>query len=313
MVLLQMALQVQLHSESYLTDNLVIELNYKVEDSFIKQKDQLTSKVQMFNGVPLPSLVEISDSGTCNRACSFCPRSDKDYPDIKEFISNKLINKLANELCEVSYEGVILFSGFVEPLLNKSIDKHVKTLRDKNPNCIIQIITNGDPITVRNLNKLFYAGLDYLLISCYDGPHQIEEINKLIEASDMPKEKIVFRNRWVGPEDNFNISLSNRAGLMSNAEYSIAELDNPLSNPCNMPAYSFLVDYLGDVIICTHDWGKKAVMGNLNRQTFFEVWTSPKFTKYRKNLLEGKRNLTPCNVCNVKGDRIGNNHAQAWK
>ena len=40
--------------------------------------------------IPLPSVVEISDSGTCNRICSFCPRSDPNYKDIKEFISEDL-------------------------------------------------------------------------------------------------------------------------------------------------------------------------------------------------------------------------------
>ena len=40
---------------------------------------------------PLPSVIEISDSGTCNRTCSFCPRSDPGYEDIKEFISATMI------------------------------------------------------------------------------------------------------------------------------------------------------------------------------------------------------------------------------
>ena len=47
---------------------------------------------------PLPSEVEISESGTCNRVCSFCPRSAPDFKDIKEFISYDLHNKLCKEL-----------------------------------------------------------------------------------------------------------------------------------------------------------------------------------------------------------------------
>ena len=44
--------------------------------------------------IPLPSVVEISDSGTCNRKCSFCPRSDPDYKDVKEFITTQLHDKI---------------------------------------------------------------------------------------------------------------------------------------------------------------------------------------------------------------------------
>ena len=63
--------------------------------------------------IPLPSEVEISESGTCNRKCSFCPRSDPDYPDINEFISEKLHSKLCDELSELNYSGLIIYSGFM--------------------------------------------------------------------------------------------------------------------------------------------------------------------------------------------------------
>ena len=67
--------------------------------------------------IPLPSEVEISESGTCNRSCSFCPRSSPDFEDKKEFISNSLHQKLCKELSELDYSGTIRYSGFVEPLI----------------------------------------------------------------------------------------------------------------------------------------------------------------------------------------------------
>ena len=76
--------------------------------------------------IPLPSLVEISDSGTCNRTCSFCPRSDPTYKNIKEFISEDLHNKIIQQLAEHNYSGILAYSGFNEPLLNKAIYKNIK-------------------------------------------------------------------------------------------------------------------------------------------------------------------------------------------
>ena len=62
----------------------------KFIDPLIKRKAELTKKIQFYKkNIPLPSVVEISESGTCNRTCSFCPRSAPDYNDIKEFISEK--------------------------------------------------------------------------------------------------------------------------------------------------------------------------------------------------------------------------------
>lgn len=69
--------------------------------------------------LPLPTEIEISESGTCNRKCSFCPRSGPDFLDKKEFISNKLHERLCTQLKQLNYSGTIRYSGFVEPLLIK--------------------------------------------------------------------------------------------------------------------------------------------------------------------------------------------------
>ena len=60
-----------------------LDKNIHKKSKFIKDSLQYFPNTK----IPLPSLVEISNSGTCNRKCSFCPRSDENYEDIKEFIS----------------------------------------------------------------------------------------------------------------------------------------------------------------------------------------------------------------------------------
>ena len=79
----------------------------KFIDSNIKFKKQsITDRLQFYlfkeKKLPLPTEIEISESGTCNRKCSFCPRSAPDFEDIKEFISLDLINKVSSELKEIN-------------------------------------------------------------------------------------------------------------------------------------------------------------------------------------------------------------------
>ena len=91
-------------------------------DKNIPRKNKIVrDKIQYLAGtkIPLMSVVEISNSGMCNRKCSFCPRSDPNYPDINEFISSDLENKIFKELSEINYEGMLIYSGYVEPLLDK--------------------------------------------------------------------------------------------------------------------------------------------------------------------------------------------------
>ena len=118
--------------------------------------------------LPLPTEIEISESGTCNRKCSFCPRSATGFEDKKEFISNKLFNKLCDELNSYNYFGTIRFSGFVEPLIDKNIYNLIKNAREKLPLVNIEMVTNGDPLNYKRLGRIFESGLNKILISVYD-------------------------------------------------------------------------------------------------------------------------------------------------
>ena len=72
----------------------------KFFDPQIEVKEKaVAERLQFVPGtkIPLPSEVEISESGMCNRKCSFCPRSDPNYPHKNEFISFDLHKKLTDE------------------------------------------------------------------------------------------------------------------------------------------------------------------------------------------------------------------------
>ena len=101
-------------------------MNKKFLDTNIKYKrETVEKKIQLYKyqnkEFPLPTEIEISESGICNRKCSFCPRSTPNFKEVKEFISEDLIMKVIEELVTLDYSGVIRFSGFVEPLLDKKI------------------------------------------------------------------------------------------------------------------------------------------------------------------------------------------------
>ena len=143
-----------------------VDPNIENKSKTVEEKIQLIK----FNGkmLPLPTEIEISESGTCNRTCSFCPRSAKDFVDKKEFISNFLHQKLCNELERLKYKGTIRYSGFVEPLIDKNIYNLINMTKTHLPQSNIELVTNGDPLNLKRLNKLFENGLNKILISAYD-------------------------------------------------------------------------------------------------------------------------------------------------
>ena len=262
--------------------------------------------------IPLPSCVEISDSGTCNRICSFCPRSDPNYKDIKEFISEDLHESICTQLSEHDYSGILVYSGFNEPMLNKKIYHNISVARSYLPNSKIELVTNGDVLNEERLLKLFKSGLSTILISVYDGKEDEEKFKNLCNLIGLKEKQFLIRNRYLPPEQNFGITISNRSGMMEHAEHSIKPLLESSTKPCYYPSYTFFIDYNGDVLMCSHDWGKKNILGNLNKESFLKIWTSQLSKISRKGLLKGDRNFSPCDVCDVDGDLIGKTHAEAW-
>lgn len=294
--------------------------NYKkFIDPNIKRKSEIIQNSLQFdkdNKVPLFSLVEISDSGTCNRACSFCPRSDKDWInkfDNKEFIKSELHESIVFQLQDLNYNGIVVYSGFNEPLLNKDIYKNIAQTRSYLPGAKIELITNGDVLNEKRLLKLFEAGLSTLLISVYDGPEDMIKFEKMCKNVKLEKDQYVIRKRYLPPEENFGITMSNRGGLMENAEHSVPSLKKSLNTACFYPSYTLFIDYNGDVLMCSHDWGKKNILGNLNKEKIMDVWLSNNAMMSRKNLSKGNREFSPCNVCDAGGTLIGKKHVEAWE
>ncbi len=286
----------------------------KFLDPNIENKSKtVEKKIQFFKFegamLPLPTEIEISESGTCNRSCSFCPRSAPGFEDKKEFISNTLHEKLCRELKELSYKGTIRYSGFVEPLIDKNIFNLIYMARNYLPECNIEMVTNGDPLNLKRLNKLFENGLNRILISAYDGKEDAQKLEDLCLSARLTKEQYIVRHRYYSEDQDFGITLSNRSGLMENAEYKIASLKEPLKKPCYIPSYTFFLDYQGDVLMCPHDWGKKIILGNLNNNKLLDIWFSKKSVKIRQMLNNSNRNFKPCNVCDVEGTLMGEKNA----
>jgi radical SAM protein with 4Fe4S-binding SPASM domain len=285
-----------------------------LDPNITNKSKTVEEKIQFFEynntKLPLPTEIEISESGTCNRTCSFCPRSAPNFIDKKEFISNELHQKLCTELQKLNYKGTIRYSGFVEPLLDKNIYNLINMVRNFLPESNIEMVTNGDPLNLKRLNQLFENGLNKILISAYDGKKESDELENLCKSAKLSKDQYIVRHRYYSEEKDFGITLSNRSGTMANAEFKIKALKEPLKKSCYIPSYTFFLDYQGDVLMCPHDWGKKIILGNLKNEKLIDIWFSKKFMSIRKMLNKSNRNFDPCNVCDVEGTFMGEKNAR---
>ena len=273
----------------------------------LKRRSVVVDKVYTVDNVPMPTWIELSLIDVCNRKCVFCPKSDDNVaPDTHQKMSSKIIDKIHDDLSEMGFKGIISLAGYGEPLLHKDISYIVKKLSKV---ASVEVITNGDPLTSKKLQELYIAKINKVLVSMYDGPEQITKFKDLTKRANVPEEMIILRDRWYDQQNDFGVKLTNRAGTISTGEQEPIDKNKK----CFYPTYQLLIDWNGDVFLCPQDWQRRVTMGNLMQQSLGEIWVGSTLSKFRKNLLEGKRCNKPCSDCNADGTLLGKDHADLWK
>ena len=135
----------------------------------------------------------------------------------------------------------------------------------------------------------------------------------------MSEEQYIVRKRYLGPDESFGITISNRAGsvTLKNEEFELKALKEPLKQPCYYPFYKILIDHDGDVLMCSNDWKKEKTMGNLSNDSLLTIWSNDKFIDLRKKLL---KSLSPRiriesfnTVSELLNDRVMSHHSYCLK
>ena len=273
-----------------------------------RKKPILDRDPQLFKGIPLPSWIELSLIDVCNRACSFCPKSDESIaPNTHQRMTMTLIDKLVEDLKKINYEGAFCLCGYGEPMLHKEFYEIINKLGVVGG---VEIITNGDLVNKKTLIKLFESKATKLIISLYDGPEQVIKFKALIKELNIPEDFVILRDRWYSDKIDYGVKLTNRVGTVSVGNQP--DIRNYTKTKCFYTAYQMLIDWNGDVFLCPQDWQRRQTMGNIMQSDIFDIWKGPILSKYRRKLLGGDRNLNPCNQCNADGMVYGEKHHQAW-
>ena len=274
-----------------------------IEDN-IKRKQDRINDVVIVDGVPLFSWVELNINELCNRTCVFCPRS-QGYPNKNVHMEPELAELVASQLKELGFKGTVNISGTGEPLLTKHIAKIVKPFGDNN--IPVEITTNGDKLNKNLIKELYEVGVTQLVISMYDGSHQINHFKKMLQDSNTSPHLYTLRDRWYDEEDDYGLMYTNRAGWLGE------NLPKPEKGACYYPHYTFFIDWNGDILLCCHDmYNRTETFGNAKNSKLIDLWKNQRLIEFRKKLKKGDRSESPCNKCTANGVVLGRCHAKLW-
>ena len=277
------------------------------KDTFLQHRKNQESK--HFDSVDTTSLlssiltVELNITELCNRTCIFCPRHDsKVYPNRNLNMSVETAEIIAKNLSNFNYKGKISYSGYSENFLNKKFVDIISVMRKYLTDNLFECNTNGDKLDEIYIHALYRAGLDLLYINLYDGIEQMEHFESML--TNIREDQYKFRMHW-GDFEKHGLILNNRSGVMDWIGIEDSDIESLKGKPCHYPFYKMFVDWNGDVLFCSNDWGKEHVVGNLMQSTMHEVWFSKPMNKIRKRLMKGDRSHSPCNKCSVDGSLFG--------
>lgn len=255
---------------------------------------------------PLDSIltVEVNTTELCNRTCVFCPRHNPEvFPNRHLHMTPEgartICKNLSND--DYTFTGKISFSGFGENTMNKSFPQIIGEFRNALPNATLECNTNGDRIDFDYVKLIYDMGLDFLYINLYDGPEQMDHFKNMLIGIDESKYK--FRMHW--SQADHGLILNNRSGTIDWIGIEETEVEKLQGKPCHYPFYKLFLDWNGDVLFCSNDWGREHVVGNLMQQSLRDVWFSLPMNKIRKSLIKGDRSHSPCNKCSVDGTLFG--------
>jgi radical SAM protein with 4Fe4S-binding SPASM domain len=285
-------------------------------------------------GMPLSISAELTN--ICNLHCPECPSGSGLMKRERGFMNIDLFNKIVKELRPYIYNINLYFQGepMLHPLFFSFVRNSQKTHSVVSTNGHFLSAENSERIVKSGLNKLIISldGMDQCTYSAYrrngsihtviDGlknvaaakrkfgsslkidiqflvnklnEHQIPEVKLLAEsvnASLSLKSMQIINRKDIGSW----LPLNGRFGRykINNGEYVIK---NSLPDRCARLWFNPVITWDGNVLPCCFDKNGEYVMGNLNNDSFREIWDGPKYRIFRKSILSGRHMIEICRNC----------------
>jgi len=133
--------------------------------------------------------------------------------------------------------------------------------------------------------------------------HQIEAVHKL--AKEIGVDHVALKTAQIYDYQNGSgliptIDKYSRYQKNSNNTYSIK---NELASHCWKMWQSCVITWDGKVVPCCFDKDAHYVMGDLQKQSFKEIWQSNKYNDFRATLLRSRNEIEMCKNC-TEGTKV---------
>ena len=262
--------------------------------------------------------IEIQTVSWCNAHCTVCP-----WPQIKESVPRQ---SMTEDIWHKALEGVRALDPDVimpymnnEPLLDKKIDSRILDLRAASPRSQIEFSTNGLLLTEK-LSEFLVNNADIILISLfgYDEKSNVEMMGKGMSYDKIKNNLLQLKKAredsgsqciinivkiinspfasndsvlkdWIFWEDEgISVRYYDFVDRCTNVGDFKQRNHTLQAYGCdyNTPVEDTSILYNGDVIFCSFDWRQEYIMGNLHKDSLFDIVNGDEYNRIR-NMVDG--------------------------
>lgn len=286
------------------------------------------------NFMPLSISAELTNN--CNLHCPECSSGSGVMLRKRGYMDIELFNKVIKELTPYLFNVNLYFQGepMLHPLFFSFAEQRRKFRTVVSTNGHFLSVDNSEKLVKSGLSELIISvdGIDQSTYSAYRINGDVDTVLAGIKNVTEAKEKfhstikIVIQfivnklnedqiPRMQQLADRFKASLSlksmqilNNANIGSwlplserfrryrkkDGEYVIK---NTLPDRCARLWFNPVITWDGKVIPCCFDKDAEYVMGDLNTDSFREIWNGPKYRIFRKSILSGRHMIEICRNC----------------
>ncbi|MEW6366322.1 MAG: radical SAM/SPASM domain-containing protein [Acidobacteriota bacterium] len=252
-----------------------------------------------------PRAIAIENTTACNRRCPYCPHFWSPRENL--VMERSLYDKIIHDLAEIRYQGTMLFAPWSEPLLDPRLPSLVEYAKGHLPGCTVNLLTNGDLLTLELFRDLRRAGVrdfdvsDHFKIAGdrYVIDEPAEAARTYQKADRVEKRSLHFHDlnyKKIRGLDRFQ----NRSGAVP--------LDQCVSvqqacGACQLPEAILTIGHDGRIVLCARQWEPAPVYGNAGTERVQDIWRKAEFRHTRRNLRCGIFELDICMRCGL-GDLL---------
>jgi radical SAM protein with 4Fe4S-binding SPASM domain len=286
------------------------------------------------NGMPLAVGVELTNN--CNLKCPECSSGSGQMTRKRGYMDTEFFKRVINELkpylyntnlyfqgepmlhpgffsfleyslgthATVSTNGHFLSADNCEKIVKSGLDKIIISLDGIDQETYSKYRINGNINTVINGIQTIAEARDRIqshlkveiqfLVSRIN-EHQIAQAKELakknkikLRLKSMQITEVKDIDKWLPIDGRF------RRYVLEKGEYRIK---NSFPNRCARLWFNPVITWDGIVLPCCFDKDAEHVMGDLNHDSFRDIWNGPKYRIFRKSILSGRHMIDICTNC----------------